>query len=306
MTMTSFIKKALAALFLIFLSVPAMAQEIVVRHVQGEITLPQTPQKVLVFDLAAIDTLDALGVEITGVPGSNLPDYLAKYRDDSYAKVGTLFEPDYEAVYAAQPDLIIIGGRSAPRYAELSKIAPTIDLSIAPDAFLEGAKHNTALLGEIFGKQAEAKAKLDDLDAAITGLRAKTSSAGNALIIMTNGGRVTAYGIGSRFGWIHQDLGFTPAVEDVAAATHGDAVSFEFLLEVNPDWLFVIDRDAAIGRAGDAAQQTLNNELVNSTTAAKNEQILYVDTARWYLVGGGISALRSIVQELENALSNKG
>lgn len=306
MTMFSYIQRTLAALIFVFAAAPANAQEIVVHHAQGELTLARTPQKVLVFDLASIDTLDALGVEITGVPGSNVPDYLAKYRDDAYAKIGTLFEPDYEAVYAAQPDLIIVGGRSAPRFAELSRIAPTIDLSIAPDAFLEGAKRNTALLGEIFGKQDEAKTKLDELDAAIATLREKSANAGNALIIMTNGGRVTAYGIGSRFGWIHQDLGIKPAVEDVAAATHGDAVSFEFLLEVNPDWLFVIDRDAAIGRAGDAAEQTLNNEMVSSMTAAKDNHILYVDTARWYLVGGGISALHSIVQELENAFSKKG
>lgn len=302
----AFARRILAALVLACaLAVPALAQPITVRHAQGETVLPERPQTVLVFDLAALDTLDALGVEVAGVPGANIPDHLGKYRGEGYAKIGSLFEPDYEAVHTARPDLIIVGGRSAPRYGELSRIAPTIDLTVAADAFVDGAKRNAALLGEIFGRQEEAASLLAELDAAIAALSEKASRAGTALILMTNGGRITAYGTGSRFGWVHE-IGFEPAVADVTAATHGEAISFEFLLETDPDWLIVIDRDAAVGGAGAAARQTLDNELVAATTAGRENRILYVDTARWYLVGGGLSALRAMVDELAAALDGEG
>lgn len=212
-----------------------------------------------------------------------------------------LFEPDYEAVHALRPDLVIVAARSAPRQAALAKIAPTIDLTVAPDAFFEDARHNAETLGRIFGKEAEVAARLGDLDATIAALKEKARDAGRALIVMTNGGKVTAYGRGSRFGWVHDELGIAPAVADVAAATHGEAISFEFLLETNPDWLIVIDRDAAIGNAGATARRTLDNELVAATAAARNGRIVYVDTARWYLVGGGLAALRSMVDELAAA-----
>lgn len=302
---TTLIGKVVATFVLLLAAMTAHAEPLTVRHAQGEAVLPERPRTVLVFDLAALDTLDALGVEIAGVPGSNIPDYLAKYSGDGYAKIGSLFEPDYEAVHALRPDLIVIGGRSAARYGELSKIAPTIDLTIAPDDFLEGAKRNAALLGEIFGKEKEASALLGDLDKALADLGGKARGAGRALIVMTNGGKITAYGGGSRFGWVH-DMGLQPAVADVTAATHGEAVSFEFLLETNPDWLIVVDRDAAVSGAGAAARQTLDNELVAATTAARKGQILYVDTARWYLVGGGLGALRAMVDELATALDGKG
>lgn len=305
MKAASLVRRILAIVVLVGAAAPTLAQEIVVHHAQGETVLPDRPKAVLTFDLAALDTLDALGVEVAGVPGSNIPDYLEKYRSGRYVKIGSLFEPDYEAVHAAHPDLIIVAGRSAPRYAELAKIAPTIDLTIAPEAFIEGAKRNAVTLGEIFGKEAEAAAFVSDLDAGIAALRKKVHGAGKALIVMTNGGKITAYGSGSRFGWVHDDLGIEPAVADVAAATHGEAISFEFLLETDPEWLIVIDRDAAVGSAGAAARQTLDNELVAATAAARKGRIVYVDTVRWYLVGGGLASLRSMVEELAAAFSGR-
>src|SRR5690606_29702999 len=144
---------------------PALAAEITIKHAQGETTLPDTPKKVIVFDMASLDTLDALGVEVAGVPGGNKPDSLKKYEGDEYLKVGTLFEPDFEAVNAAEPDLIIVGGRSAAKYPELAKIAPTIDLTVSSKDLIGGTEANVEKLGEIFGKEAEAKAEIAKLNA---------------------------------------------------------------------------------------------------------------------------------------------
>lgn len=283
----------------------AAAQEIVIKHTQGELTLPAMPQKVLVFDMATLDNLDALGVEVAGVPGAKYPPALAKYEDASYAKIGSLFEPDFEAVNAADADLIIVGGRSSAKYGELAKIAPTIDLTTDAQDFIATARNNVETLGRIFGKETEAAAQLAALDTSVAEAREAASTAGNGLLVLTTGGKMSAYGPGSRFGVLHSEYGITPAHEGLDTANHGQAVSFEFILETNPDWLFVIDRDSAIGREGVSASKFLDNELVGQTTAWKNGQVVYLNSANWYLVGGGITALRANADQIAKALRKK-
>jgi len=295
--MKSILIAALAAAALV--AAPALADDIVVKHAQGETTVAQNPAKVLTFDFASLDTLDALGVEIQGLPGVNLPAYLSKYADDKYVKVGTLFEPDYEAVAAAAPDLIIVAGRSAGAYGELSKLAPTIDLSNSWTDFEGSIKANSKILGEIFGKSAEVDAMIADLDSKIAAVKAKAADAGKGLIVLTNGAEITAFGPGSRFGWIHETLGI-PAATEAKAETHGDVISFEFVLETNPDWLFVIDRDAATGSGSSAA--ILDNELVNQTNAVKNGHVVNIDPVRAYVVNGGLPAFTVLVEQVGTAI----
>ena len=282
---------------------PVLAQEIAIEHAQGTTKLAAMPKKVLVFDVASLDNLDALGVEVAGVPTMKMPPHLEKYAADDYAKVGSLFEPDFEAVNAAQPDLIIVGGRSRAKYADLAKLAPTIDMSTDQKDFIGSIKKNVETLGRVFGKDAEAKTEIAELDTALAGVKEAASNAGKGLLILTTGGKMSAYGPGSRFGVIHTDFGVTPARNDLASETsHGQPISFEFILETNPDWLLVIDRDAAIGREGQAAAQFLDNDLVNQTTAWKNKQVVYLDASNWYLVGGGVTAVKASADQVAKAL----
>ncbi|WP_028033912.1 siderophore ABC transporter substrate-binding protein [Chelativorans sp. J32] len=283
----------------------AKAEDIVVQHAQGETTVTANPEKVLVFDLASLDTLDALGVEVDGVPTGTKPEHLAKYNSDEFAKIGTLFEPDYEAVNAAEPDLIIVGGRSAAKYSELAKLAPTIDLTIDQKNYLGSMRKNVETLARIFGKEAEAEKQLKELDDAIGDLKQASKDAGRVLVVLTTGGRMSAHGPGGRFGIIYGEFGFTPAREGLETSTHGQAISNEFIMETNPNWLFVLDRDAAIGQEGQSAAQLLDNELVGQTTAWQKEQVLYLNAPNWYLVGGGLTAMQMNVEQISKAISGK-
>jgi len=296
---------ALALTATAVLSGTAAAADIVIKHKQGETTLSAKPEKVLVFDLASLDTLAALGVEVSGVPGGVKPDYLKAYDDDKYVKIGTLFEPDYEAVNAAEPDLIIVAGRSASKYPDLAKIAPTVDLSVDAKNFLPEAKENVATLAGLFDKKAEGDALLAKLDSAIADLKTLAAGKGKGLLVLTTGGKMSAFGPGSRFGMLYDTYGVAPAAETEHVGNHGQAISFEYILKTDPDWLFVIDRDAAIGREGTAAAQFLDNEVVRQTKAWQAKHVVYLDAAAWYLVGGGISSMQRTVDQLSTELGKE-
>lgn len=276
--------------------------EIEITHAQGETTVPLNPQVVLSFDLASVDTLDKLGVKVAGLPKSNLGGDFARFDTDDYLDIGTLFEPDYEAVAAAKPDLIIVANRSADTLPELSKIAPTIDLSGENVDFLGDLNKQVALLASIFGKETEAAALLAEIDTQIAELNETTADAGTALIILTAGGELTAIAPGSiRGGLIYDTLGLETPIDDLDAATHGEAISFEFLLEHNPDWLFVFDRDAVTGEEGSAAEEVLDNAIVHETTAWQNDQIVYLDPYNWYIVMTGLGTVQAMIAELNTA-----
>lgn len=291
-----------AAVMALSLASVASAGDITIKHAQGETAVPTAPQKVIVLDLATLDNLDRFGVKVAGVPKlATFPDYMQKYQSDDYAKVGTLFEPDFEAINAAEPDLIIVGGRSAAKYPELAKIAPTIDLTVPTNDLIGGTVANVEKLGQIFGKDTEAKAEIEKLKADAEALKAKTADKGTGLLILTTGGKMSAYGPGSRFGSLHDVYGMKPADPNLKIGQHGQPISQEFIAKTNPDWLFVIDRDAAIGRDGNSASQVLDNDLVKQTNAAKNDQIVYLKAQNWYLVGGGLTALHGTIDQLVEA-----
>lgn len=281
---------------------PSIAETIEVTHERGTIAIDQAPERVFVFDLPALDTLDALGVEISGVPTGVKPAYLGKFNSDDYQKIGSIFEPDFEEIAAGAPDLIIAGERIADQYDELSRIAPTVQMKIDYTDFLASAEKTNRTLAAIFGKSAEADAMIAKFEATAGKLKAKAKEAGKALIILTTGGRISAYGPGSRFGIIHTDFGIAPAAPDLDVATHGQAISYEFILKTDPDYIFVIDRDAAIGRGGKSAQALLDNDLVNRTKAARNGHVVYLQSDAWYLSGTGLTALQTMVDELSAAL----
>lgn len=277
---------------------------ITVEHASGTTAnVPVNPEKVFTFDLGVLDTMDALGVDPAGVPEAAYPEALEQYGADSYPKIGSLKEPDFEAVSAGAPDLIIISGRTAGAYEELSKIAPTINLAVDEARPMESFAEQTVTLGRIFNKEAVVEEKLAALDVTIDETKAKAADAGKGLIVLTSGGEVTAYGAGSRFGIIHDVLGVTPAAEVKTEGTHGEAVSFEYIKDVNPDILYVINRDTAVGSEAAAADPTLDNELVKSTKAAQNNKVISLDPASWYIVGYGLNNVQAMADAVADSLA---
>ncbi|RAL24058.1 siderophore ABC transporter substrate-binding protein [Thermoflavimicrobium daqui] len=280
-------------------------EEITIKHKLGETKVKKNPQKVVVFDFGALDSLDKLGVNVTGVPQQGIPSYLSKYKSSKYTNVGGLKEPDFEKINEIGADLIIISGRQAEQYKEFSKIAPTIHLAVDTANYMDSFKENMKTLGKIFDKEAVVDQELAKIEESIKNLKLKaTASKKNALIILANDNKVSAYGANSRFGIIHDVFGLTPVDKNIKVSTHGQSISFEYIAEKNPDYLYVIDRGTVVkgNKLQSSAKQVVENELVKNTKAYKEKHIVYLDANYWYLSGGGLVSVAEMAKEIEKSI----
>lgn len=279
-------------------SVPAGS--VAVQTLRGEAVVPQNPERVAVYDLGAIDTLTKLGVKIGASVDSQELAYLDAPLKDA-VKAGTLFDPNYEALNAYKPQLVIIGGRMAKAHDELAKIAPTIEMTIDSNRMRQSADERIDAYGKIFNKQAEADALKAEINQAFAAAKASAEGKGSGLVLLVNGGKLSAFGAQSRLGgWIHGDIGIKPVDASIKEGSHGQPVSFEYVKEKNPDWLFVLDRTAAIGEEGQAAKDVLNNPLIAETTAWKKGQVVYL-LPETYLATGGAQELLNSTKQLKDA-----
>ncbi len=276
-----------------------------------EVTFPYNPQRLAVMDLAALDIIDNIGMGdcVVGVSTGSSIDYLQSYvSDDSLINLGNVKEPDLEAVMEAEPDVIFIGGRMSSYYDELSEIAPVYIVYTDSDAgVVESTAMNATNIASLFGLESVVEELLSQYDERITALQA--AAAGKTAIVgMVTSGSFNLLGNDGRCSIIGIEIGFenVGVDNDVDTSEHGNEASFEYVVETDPDYIFVMDRDSAIGTEGATlAEEVMDNELINMTTAAQNGNLIILSTpAVWYTAEGGITALGIMLEDLEAVLLN--
>ncbi len=272
-----------------------------------ELEVPYDPQRIAILDMASLDILDALGVggRVVGTASTSL-DYLQEYINDDIANLGTIKEADLEAVMACEPDVIFIGGRLASSYDALSEIAPVVYLSTDPEiGVVESVRRNAAVIASMFGLEEKAEELMTGFEERIAALQ-EISEGQSAIVGMCTSGSFNVLGNDGRCSIIGVEIGFENIGVDakIDTSTHGNEASFEFVVEKAPDYIFVMDRDAAIGTDGaQLAQDIMENELVMSTEAYQNGNLIYLaHPAVWYTAEGGISALDIMLADLETEL----
>ena len=306
----------LLCLSMIALALPAFAGEaasetITISTLNGnretmELAVPYDPQRIAVLDMASLDILDRLGVgdRVVGSATTAL-DYLQAYvTNEEIANLGTIKEADLEAVMASEPDVIFIGGRLSSSYDALSEIAPVIYLATDTEiGVVESVRQNAATIASLFGLEAEVDALMADFDARIAALAAFAEGQ-NAIVGLCTSGSFNILGSDGRCSIISVEVGFDNLGDGDVTATHGNESSFELVVELDPDYMFVLDRDAAIGTDGaQLAKEIVENELVMDTDVYKDGHIVYLaNPTVWYTAEGGITALDIMLNDLEGAL----
>lgn len=279
----------------------AKEETLEVNDSNGKVTVPKNPKKVVVFDNGSLDTLDALGVgdKVVGAATDNLPAYLDDYKKVDSA--GGIKEPDLEKINQMKPDLIIISGRQSDFLEQLKEIAPTMYLALDTSDTWNSIKQNVETLGKIFGKEKAAEKQLAALEISIKETKEKAvESKDKALTVLVNEGQLSTYGKDSRFGIVYDTFGFAEADDAIKASTHGQSVSYEYVLDKNPDVLFVVDRTKAIG-GDDSNNNVADNELVAQTTAGKDKKVISLQPDVWYLSGGGLESVKMMLEDVNQA-----
>ena len=244
-----------------------------------------------------------------------MPSTISYTQDDSIIDLGNHGEPDLEAVVAVQPDVIINGQRFAQYHDDFAKLVPdAVIVELDPregEPFDTELKRQTTVLGEIFGKQAEAEQLNADFDAAIERVNAAYNADDSVMAVITSGGEIgySAPSVGRTLGPLFDLFDFTAAldVDDSSEDHQGDDISVEAIADSNPDWILVMDRDAAI-LADDptyvqGSEVLENSEALSGVTAVKESNLVYMPADTY--TNEGIQTYTEFFNAIADALEAK-
>jgi len=265
----------------------ASATSVTIEDNNGEHTIDLPLRSVVATDNRTFETLDSWGIELTAGAVALMPSTISYTEDDSIVDLGNHREPNLEAIVAVEPDLIVNGQRFAQFHDDFASYAPdALVLELDPreeEPLDEELKRQTTVLGEIFGKQDEAKQLTDALDDAIA-RAADAYDGGTVMAVTTSGGQIgyIAPTVGRTLGPVFDMLDLAPAleVENASDDHQGDDIAVEAIADSNPDWILVMDRDAAIS-ADDpsyspAADIIENSEALTGVTAIAEGNVVYM------------------------------
>lgn len=279
-------------------------EPVTVQHKLGTTVIEKLPQRVVALDMNEVDFLDQLGVPVVGMPKDFIPHFLAKYKDAPQVQdTGAIVQPNVERVHAAKPDLILITSLQAKQYPELSEIAPTLHFDVdyrdSQIKHIEVIKEHLLTLGRIFGKEDLARQKAAELDAKIDEARRITQARPDkALVVLHNNGAFSSFGVQSRYGFVFNALGVTPASPTVETGLHGQPVSSEFIRQANPDVIYIVDRTAVMERRPVLNTETLGNPLLRQTNAWKNGRVIFSDAEAWYITAASPSSIKLVIDDI--------
>lgn len=147
---------------------------------------------------------------------------------------------------------------------------------------VNGLKDSTVALGKIFNKNKEAEQLTADFDQAIEAAKSAYNGTDTIMSVVVSGGNIgfSAPHSGRVWGPMYEVFGWVPALDiDNTTSDHqGDDISVEAIAQSNPDWIFVLDRDAAVSSTTDAvpAQDVIDQSpALKNVTAVTEGHIVY-------------------------------
>ena len=282
---------------------------------KADVEVPYDPGRIAILDMAALDIVDALGVGERVVGSSQVSiEYLTDYNPDdsdgAILNLGTVKTADLEKVAACEPDIIFIGGRLADVYADLEAIAPVVYLAVDYEkGVVESTRANAQTIASIFGKKSEVDELFTGFQPRIDALNAVLNET-DVLLGMYNSNALGLMDSESQLNLIVQELGANNLGEKVGEAekaTHGEEASWETIIALDPEYLFILDRSTAVGASDEGvmgAREVIENDLIKELDVYKNGRIVYfIDHANvWYTSTGGVQALDTMLADLEAEL----
>lgn len=274
-----------------------------VAHAKGEACVTRMPKRIVVLDTGELDIALALGVVPTGatVPDAlgYRPGYLPPAQSDIMS-VGTIQQPNLEAIAALKPDLILGSVlRHGPLYTQLSRIAPTV----FSEKIGASWKDNLTLFADALGRSERAEAILAAYNRRLDALRAQLSQGGKlpqVSVVRSLPDHVRVYLRDSFIGSIIEDAGL-PRPE------HQRDRGFAIRLR-SPDAIDLLDGDIVFVTYYGAKPASMLSDWRKGPfwpllDAVQSDRVHDVADGSWMLGLGPIAAMK-VVDDLELLLAD--
>ena len=254
----------------------------------GTQTVQIPPESVVVTDNSLYESIEAWGITLSAASRTLMPATNSLKEDESIVALGSHREPDLEAVVAAEPTLILNGGRFGQYYEDFQSLAPDATIvEVDPrddQPYGDELKRGQLAIGQIFGKEAEAEELTAAFDAAVERVSAAYNGSDTIMAVNVSGGEIgyLAPGVGRTLGWTFDAFDFVPALEVEGSSDdhQGDDISVEAIADSNPTWILVMDRDAAISSDDPSYQPAAEileaSEALAGVTAVAEGNIVYM------------------------------
>ncbi|MGL6247896.1 MAG: ABC transporter substrate-binding protein [Culicoidibacterales bacterium] len=275
----------------------------VVQDVKGNVEIPVDPQRIA--DLSgASDTLSLLGFDVVGTANSDGYDYtkLPTYLEDELAGaeiLGYSYQDtmDIEAVFALEPDLIIISTMQEKMYEQLSAVAPTVMIELTQmdwradllnvATVMDRVEVAQAWLAEYDAKAAEVGAAIKAANGEDTTYLAFLASAGSHFVF-------DGAGLGSV---LYEDLDLAkpvgmPKQVDVSLPV----VSYEGLAAIEADEILAIGTDEDLA-------ELLANPIWQNISAVQAGNVVELAASPYFNIGYSPIGRLDFMNEIENLLS---
>lgn len=247
----------LALALAVSLAIVAQAQTTtVIDHVGREVAVPDAPQRVLPLHRTFAEDLAVLGVTAVG----RVEEYQHREEARAWPSIGRERAPDLEAVYAAQPDLILANARMH------LDILDALELSGAAVYFIDPSETDDdplrtriALIASLIGRDAAFATYDADLEATTERLRSLVEACGHARVAIVQGGAESVlaaqptglyHGLLSRLGLEN----VVPSGLPGAGRSTWVAFDIEAIIDADPD--LVLIRAAGSGETPGACSST--------------------------------------------------
>lgn len=270
-----------------------------VEHSMGTTEVPSNPKRVVVLDTGVLDAAVSLGVQPAGAvrvdEGQGVPGYLRDAIGDAKL-VGTILEPNIEAIAALKPDLILTNKvRHQDIYDELSGIAPTV----MAESLGVTWKHNFKLFAKALGMQDKAESMLAAYEQRTQDLGDELGSPGeiDVSVVRFLPGEIRLYQQESFIGTILSDVGLARP-----ESQNGDTL----MRTISPERIAMADGDAIFTTTYGPKEETQVGSVTDSRLwqrldGVQSGNVHFVPDSYW-MVGIGIGAANHVLDDLEKYL----
>ena len=265
-----------------------------VEHARGTAEIIAKTDKVVTLEPLELDTAVALGVTPLGAAvASNIagiPDYLGV---DGVESVGTVPEPDLEAIAALEPDLILgTESRHSKLYDELDAIAPTVFIANHADSW----KDNALLIGDALDRKDETETLLTEVDERCESIKSEYDIDGETaqMIRPRDETTLSLYGPDSFAGSLLECVGYSIPDQDWADGLQAD-ISPENAVDARADAVYVTADDVSDDSA-------VPKVIAGSSDAFPS--VTPVDTSYW-VSGVGPKGTHKVLDDIESYLAEQ-